>query len=118
MNSGSQTFGDGTQSRRFVRFYTWENRKVSSGLPDLLVIGHGGCFCIEVKRKGQRPRQNQREFAEAVAGSLPVYVVTSADQVGSVIEDCVRHNRIRRPRTAISIQEQYAESNTGNDDIT
>lgn len=52
------------------KYYTEDGRPIRIGIPGQSDLqGHrpdGRCFYIEVKRPGQKPRQNQQDFLEAM----------------------------------------------------
>jgi len=77
INSGCRS-----DNNSFVRFYTIENSKKSSGVPDLIAFKGGKHLLIEVKRVGGKMSNNQIEFRKlAEVKGENVYCVDSIEQV-------------------------------------
>lgn len=78
--------GGGTSPgpKRWVWFYWWypsgENHK-HHGVPDLIIWGKGlKPFCFEVKRPGEKLKDEQELFREKVKGSMNVYRTESLEE--------------------------------------
>lgn len=94
-NSGAAEYesrrkGEDKDTRRVIRFYTWFGRlgqKKSSGVPDLLVVGHGDLFWIEVKTADGDIKPQQQRFADmCTANGIGHLFARSIDDVTAFVK--------------------------------
>jgi len=72
-------------------YHTFDSRKSQAGFPDLVLVRERVIFA-EIKRAGERPRQSQLEWLNALArAGAEVYVWTEADydEVASILSQRV-----------------------------